>query len=297
MAMFAVASLLTGCGAEKNLRKAEKYLAIGEYYDAATQFKTAYRKTPPKERAKRGQRALKLAYCYDRINSSAKAVAAYANADRYKQMGTQQRLAYARQQLRIGAYKQAADNFRQVLDSLPDDIMAKNGLISAENAPLWKKEGSRYTVKRMDMFNSRRAEYSPVIAGDQHDRLYFTSTRNEAQGNELSGITGTKAGDIFYSEKDDKGKWSKPEAVTGGVNTDFDEGACALSPDQSTMYLTQCQTDPSYPRYAQIVTSTRSDAAWGKASALELTHGTPSNYAHPAVSPDGQWLYFTSDMP
>ena len=41
MAMFAVASLLTGCGAEKNLRKAEKYLAIGEYYDAATQFKTA----------------------------------------------------------------------------------------------------------------------------------------------------------------------------------------------------------------------------------------------------------------
>lgn len=297
MAMFAVASLLTGCGAEKNLRKAEKYLAIGEYYDAATQFKTAYRKTPPKERAKRGQRALKLAYCYDRINSSAKAVAAYANADRYKQMGTQQRLAYARQQLRIGAYKQAADNFRQVLDSLPDDIMAKNGLISAENAPLWKKEGSRYTVKRMDMFNSRRAEYSPVIAGDQHDRLYFTSTRNEAQGNELSGITGTKAGDIFYSEKDDKGKWSKPEAVTGGVNTDFDEGACALSPDQSTMYLTQCQTDPSYPRYAQIVTSTRSDAAWGKASALELTHDTLSSYAHPAVSPDGQWLYFTSDMP
>ena len=297
MAMFAVASLLTGCGAEKNLRKAEKYLAIGEYYDAATQFKTAYRKTPPKERAKRGQRALKLAYCYDRINSSAKAVAAYANADRYKQMGTQQLLAYARQQLRIGAYKQAADNFRQVLDSLPDDIMAKNGLISAENAPLWKKEGSRYTVKRMDMFNSRRAEYSPVIAGDQHDRLYFTSTRNEAQGNELSGITGTKAGDIFYSEKDDKGKWSKPEAVTGGVNTDFDEGACALSPDQSTMYLTQCQTDPSYPRYAQIVTSTRSDAAWGKASALELTHDTLSSYAHPAVSPDGQWLYFTSDMP
>ena len=297
MAMFAVASLLTGCGAEKNLRKAEKYLAIGEYYDAATQFKTAYRKTPPKERAKRGQRALKLAYCYDRINSSAKAVAAYANADRYKQMGTQQRLAYARQQRRIGAYKQAADNFRQVRDSLPDDIMAKNGLISAENAPLWKKEGSRYTVKRMDMFNSRRAEYSPVIAGDQHDRLYFTSTRNEAQGNELSGITGTKAGDIFYSEKDDKGKWSKPEAVTGGVNTDFDEGACALSPDQSTMYLTQCQTDPSYPRYAQIVTSTRSDAAWGKASALELTHDTLSSYAHPAVSPDGQWLYFTSDMP
>ena len=47
--------LLVSCGAEKNLKKAEKYLAIGEYYDAATQFKQAYSKTPPKERQKRGQ--------------------------------------------------------------------------------------------------------------------------------------------------------------------------------------------------------------------------------------------------
>ena len=33
---------VTGCGADKNLKKGEKYLAIGEYYDAATQFKQAY---------------------------------------------------------------------------------------------------------------------------------------------------------------------------------------------------------------------------------------------------------------
>ena len=63
------------------------------------------------------------------------------------------------------------------------------------------------------------------------------------------------------------------------------------------MYLTQCTTDPNYPRYATIVTSQRSDAAWSKATLLELTRDTLSAYAHPAVSPDGQWLYFTSNMP
>ena len=63
------------------------------------------------------------------------------------------------------------------------------------------------------------------------------------------------------------------------------------------MYLTQCKTDPSYPRYANIATSNRSDAAWSKATELKLTRDTLSAYAHPAVSPDGQWLYFTSDMP
>ena len=63
------------------------------------------------------------------------------------------------------------------------------------------------------------------------------------------------------------------------------------------MYLTQCSSDPSYPRYAKIMKSSRSDAAWSKPSDVQLTRDTLSSYAHPAISPDGEWLYFTSDMP
>ena len=314
--LITMATLL-GCGADKNLKKGEKYLAIGEYYDAATQIKQAYTKTSTQEKAKRGDIALKIAYCNERINSTQKAQAAYANAIRYGRATAADRLSYARQLLRNGSYKQAGEQFAIVLDSInagayptptkkgntntldanAAKTLAQNGLIAAQKAPEWKKQGSRYKVKRMDVFNSRRDDYSPVLAGDQYETLYFTSTRNDAQGNELSGITGAKPADIFMSEKDDKGNWSKPEAVTGGLNTDYDEGACALSPDQHTMYLTQCTSDPSYPRYAQIVTSARANAAWGKPSELKITGDTLSSYAHPAVSPDGMWLYFVSDMP
>lgn len=289
--------LLASCGAEKNMKKAEKFMAIGEYYDAASQYKQAYSKTPPKERDRRGLIAGKMAVCYRKINSTPKAVAAYRNMVRYNKATVDDRLELGRQLLKNGDYKQAAEQFRVVLDSMPDNVLARNGLLSAQQAPAWKKQGSRYTVKRMDVFNSRRAEYSPMLSGDQFDQLYFTSTRNDATGDELSGITGTKNGDIFVSQKDDKGKWSKPEVVNGGLNTEADEGASCLSPDQREMYLTQCVTDPSYPRYAQIVKSNRSDAAWGKASSVELSKDTLSCFAHPAVSPDGQWLYFVSDMP
>lgn len=289
--------LLAGCGAEKNMKKAEKFMAIGEYYDAASQYKQAYSKTPPKERDRRGLIAGKMAVCYRKINSTPKAVAAYRNMVRYNKATVDDRLELGRQLLKNGDYKQAAEQFGVVLDSMPDNVLARNGLLSAQQAPAWKKQGSRYTVKRMDVFNSRRAEYSPMLSGDQFDQLYFTSTRNDATGDELSGITGTKNGDIFVSQKDDKGKWSKPEVVNGGLNTEADEGASCLSPDQREMYLTQCVTDPSYPRYAQIVKSNRSDAAWGKASSVELSKDTLSCFAHPAVSPDGQWLYFVSDMP
>ena len=289
--------LLISCGIDKNLKKGEKFLALGEYYDAADQFKQAYTKTPSKERASRGKIALKMARCYDKINSTPKAIAAYRNAVRYNQASIDDRLAYARLLLKNGEYKQAEKEFRILVDSMPDNILAQNGLKSAQMAPGWKKAGSRYQVKKMDVFTSRRADYSPMLLGDEYEQIYFTSTRNDAQGDELSGITGTKAGDIFYSEKDDKGKWSRPEAIATGLNTDYDEGACCFTPDGKEMYLTQCVTDPASPRFAQIVTSSRSDAAWGKVQKLEITQDTLSTYAHPAISPDGEWLYFVSDMP
>ena len=294
---FMILWLVTSCGADLNLRRGEKYLALGEYYDAANEFRQAYQKTPAKERAKRGQIARKMAMCYDKSLQSARALAAWRNAIRYQQADTADRLAFAQTLMKNGNYREAEEQFQLVLDSLPHDKLARDGLFAARKAPDIKQLGSRYTVKRMEVFNSRRADYCPMLFGDEYDQLYFTSTRNEAQGDELSGITGTKPGDIFFSQKDDKGKWSKPEDVSGGVNTAYDEGACCFSADGREMFLTQCVTDPSYPRYAQIVKSSRSDAAWGKAAEVKLTGDTLSSYAHPAISPDGEWLYFTSDMP
>lgn len=295
--IIVLSCLLMSCGADRNMKKGDKLLSIGEYYDAAEQFKQAYSRTPAKERDERGKRALKMAICYEKINATPKAIAAYRNVIRYKQDHIDTHLSLARLLLKSGSYKEAAREFQMVLDSLPDNQLAKEGLKSAQSAPEIKQLGSRYTVKKMDVFNSRRADFSPMLCGDEYNQLFFTSTRNEAQGDELSGITGAKAGDIFFSQKDDKGKWGKPQTIDSGLNTEYDEGACCFSPDQRVMYLTQCVTDPSYPRYATIMTSNRADAAWGKPSLLEITRDTLSCYAHPAVSPDGEWLYFVSDMP
>lgn len=290
-------AVLSSCGADRNLKKGEKYLALGEYYDAANEFKQAYQKIPPKQRDRRGQAAGRMALCYAKSLQTGKGIAAYRNVIRYQQDKWQDHLALAQLLMKNGSYKEAAAEYRAVLDSVPDNTVARTGLAAAQEAPAVKELGSRYTVKKMDVFNSRRAEYSPMLFGDEYDQLYFTSTRNEAQGDELSGITGTKPADIFFSEKDDKGKWSKPEPVNGGLNTNYDEGSCCFSADGREMYLTQCTTDPSYPRYAQIVKSNRSDAAWGKVSEVKLSNDTLSSFAHPAISPDGEWLYFVSDMP
>ena len=301
-----VAVLLTGCGADQAVKKADKFYAIGEYYDAAAQYKKAYSQTPSKEKEKRGQLSVKIAECNRRINNTNKAIAAYKNVIRYKQADSLTHLRLAQQLMKNGNYKEAAKNFQEAIDSLEFKVqnsdtgwldLAKNGLQSAKMAPQWKKDGSQYTVKRMDLFNSRRDDFSPALTGDENDQLFFTSTRNQAQGDEYSGITGCKPADIFWAQKDDKGKWGKPQSIDSELNTAFDEGACCFSPDGKTMYLTLCKTDPQYPRFATIAVSSRSDAAWSKPREVPISRDTLSSFAHPAVSPDGEWLYFVSDMP
>ena len=292
-----LALALASCGADTYVKKGDQHFAIGEYFDAAEQYKKAYTNTPAKDRKLRGLRAVKLAECYRRINASQKAIAAYNNIIRYNQADSLTHLRLAQQLMKIGNYRLAEKNFAIAIDSLPNSTIAKNGLASAKLAPQWKKNGSAYQVKRENMFNSRRSDYSPMLAGDDNDRLYFSSTRSQTKGDELSGITGTKTSDIFFSQKDEKGKWTKPQTIDTELNSAYDEGACAFSPDGRTMYLTQCSSDPSYPRYAVICTSQRADAIWGKSTPLVISKDTLSSFAHPAVSPDGTWLYFTSDMP
>ncbi len=293
--------LLMGCGADQAMKKGDKFYAIGEYFDAATQYRKAYSQTPTKEKKLKGERAMKLAECYRRINFTNKAITAYNNVVRNKQEDSLTHFYLGQLYLKNGNYKEAAKQFKMASDSLPETNphwqLARNGLKSALMAPKWKKEGSDYTVKRENLFNSRRAEYSPMLTGEDDNQLFFTSTRNQAQGDEYSGITGAKAADIFMSQKDDKGKWGKPQAIDSELNSDFEEGASCFSPDGRTMYLTLCKTDPNYPRYATIVASHRNDAVWGKPSEIVISKDSLYSYAHPAVSPDGEWLYFVSDMP
>ncbi len=295
--MLAGGLLLVACGADRAVKQGDRLFAAGDYSDAANQYRKAYTRTAPKDRAKRGEIALRQAECWRRINHTARAIAAYRNALRYGQGDSTARLALGQQLLKAGQYKEAARLLTEVVGSCPSDVLARTALASARKAPEWKKAGSRYRVKREALFNSRRADYSPVLAGTDYDRLYITSTRNEAIGDELSGITGTKNADLFMAQKDEQGRWQRPQAIDGELNSSADEGACCFSPDGRTMYLTVCQSDEHYPRLATIAVSHRADAVWSKPQTLPLTRDTLSLYAHPAVSPDGQWLYFVSDMP
>lgn len=296
--MVAALLIAASCSTpEKHQKKGDMYFSHGEYYDAATEYKTAYTTTPRSDKEARGMRAFLMGECYRRINSISKAEGAYRNAVRYDYVDTTTYFYLGRAQLMQGNYKGAQKSFEQYLAMFPNDRLAQAGLQSCRLGPEMKERGSTYEVHPVQLFTSRRADYCPVLYGEKFDQLIFTSTRPQATGDDDSGITGMKNGDLFYTSKDDKGKWRPVEPLQGSVNTAYDEGAATISPDGQTMYLTFCSVDAEYPRYAEIYSSSRSDATWSKPQKVEISADTLSSYAHPAVSPDGKWLYFVSDMP
>ncbi|MBO7580342.1 MAG: PD40 domain-containing protein [Bacteroidaceae bacterium] len=294
--VYILALVLVACSNEGiAFKKAEQSYAIGEYYAASINYKKSYSRCAPKEKAKRAVRAFMMGECYRHIGYTQKAMAAYTNAIRYNVEDSTAYLHLARQQLKAGQYKQAAQNFHQYLEFDPGNELARSGLLSCELGPQWKAKPNQYKVKKETVFNSRRSDYSPLLVGDDADQLVLSSTRKEAQGDDISGVTGLKFGDLFFSRKNEQGKWQPVDVIEGEVNTEYDEGAPCLSPDGKTMYFTRCSSDPDYPRYAEIWQSQRSDAAWSKPTKCQISRDTLTSYAHPAVSPDGQWLYFVSN--
>lgn len=290
-----VGAVLASCGGAK-LSVADEQLARGEYYDALKTYRKVYNKlTRKEERPLRGEVAFKMGECQRHLSQYTRAAAAYQNAIRYGYPDTLAYLHLAQMQHSSGQYAPAVRSYQEYLALRPADKAAHEGLAGAEMGAA-KSGKTRYVVRKADLFNSSRADFCPMYIPGEYDRLYFTTTREKVSG-PRSEITGTKKGDLWVAVRDEKGNWQRPEAVEGELNTEMDEGTCSFSPDGSTMYLSRARREPNSHTTVEIYTSQRADAKWSAPQKYEITADTISAVGHPAVSPDGQWLYFSSNMP
>ncbi len=286
--------LLSACRSAK-LSDAEEKQRIGEYYEAAAIYRRVYTKTSPKKRDLRGYIAFRMAECNRLINSTAKAVSGYMNALRYDYPDSILYLRLGQMHQKNGRYADAIKNYDAYLQYDPSSVLAFNGVEGSQKAQEWKKNPTRYVVKRMDKFNSRRGEFSPMLAGTDYDQLYFASSRSKDKDQKISAITGQNNNNFYVVKKDEQGNWLAPVELEDEVNTEFDEGTPSFAPDGNTMYYTYCTQAPEGDRTAEIYMSSRSSAKWGKGSKVEILKDSVTALAHPSVSPDGKWLYFVSD--
>lgn len=297
--LLLVASFLYSCKSAK-LSDAEEKQRIGEYFEAAAIYRKVYTKTPPAKRDLRGYIAFRMAECNRLINNTPRATSTYMNALRYKYPDSIVNLRLGQMYQKSGRYGEAIKYYNDYLLAEPGSVLAFNGVAGCEEAVKWKQAPTRYTVRRMEKFNSRRSEFSPMLYGEKYDQLYFASSRTpKGAGKDKeetnSAITGQRNNDFFLVKQDETGAWQAPVELEDEVNTEFDEGTPSFSKDGNTMYYTYCAQDPEGPRTSEIYVSSRSSAKWGKGTRANIVKDSVTALGHPSISPDGKYLYFVSD--
>jgi len=278
------------------LSVAEEKQRIGEYYEAAAMYRKLYTKTKPTQRDMRAYLSYRMGICYQQINDVKQASSYYQKAMNFNYPDSLLFLRMARTYHQGGKYNEAVQFYTKYLELDPESVLAKNGLEGCALAVQLNDTQSPYQVRRMDVLNSRFSEFSPMLTGDSYEKLYFASSRaKKVSKDSLSAITGQLTNKFFLAEKDEKGAWKKPVELEDVINSKYDQGTPSFSADGNTMFYTYCESDPLNSRTAEIYMSTRSGASWGTGARINLIRDSLTSIGHPALSPDGKYLYFVTE--
>jgi len=292
------AILLQSCSIKSRIKKADKRFEIGEYYAAGDMYKKVYGKISSTDKPLKARIAFQQGES-NRIINNPRAEQGYSNAIRYKHQDSIVYLRYAQVLQRNGKYAEAIKNYSIYLTKDSLSTLAKNGLISCQQIAKWKNEPTNFVVKKVDLFNVRNSDnFSPAFLSPEGDALMFSTTRqfNKKLVQKNSTITGLPTNNLFMTKKNAAGKWEKPYLLGAEINTvNDDDGVCSFSFDGKMIYFTRARQVIASDVGTEIFSSNRAGGAWSAPQKIKIFKDSTVSVAHPAISPDGQTLYFVSD--
>lgn len=309
-----LSSLCLSCSVNRAINKADTAFINGEYYSAAEKYGKVYSRLKGNERKLKLHVSLNRGKCYKSIEQNLRAEAEFKKALHYGCQNDTLYLYLAQAQKHQGKYKEAIKNFEIFLAKNDSNILAKNGLVSCKLITEWNKKRPKYGVGVAKYFYIHKDGFCPVFIPKKYNSLIFSSSdkfkiskKSKTTSNvdvskkekpKVSKITGLLDNNFFITKLDKSGKWSKPEFINSSINSEFDEGAACFSPQGNIMYFTRCViSSDSIEKNsrAEIFKSIRSGSSWSKPQKVELLCDSNAVLAHPAVSPDGKYLYFVSN--
>jgi peptidoglycan-associated lipoprotein len=265
----------------------------GNYFEAIDLFKNVYSRTRDKQI--KSDMVYMVSECYRLINDPKDAELWYKKAVKSSAPRPEAQYWLADCIKKNGRYVQAIDEFKKYRLLVPGDPRTEQQIRSCELAIQWQSDPEAYKIENLKDVNSRESDYSPAYARDDFGMIYFTSSRDDAQGNKNHAATGQNFTDIFESRLDKKGKWSTP-VPTEYLNSEFEDGTPSLSRDFREIFFTRCEVGKREKKGCSIMHSSREGVSWATPEKLEILPDSMVA-AHPSISADGLTLYFVSDMP
>jgi len=280
--------VLSSC-ASYHVRQGNRMYDSMAYNSAITEYQKALgKKDFPQAR-------IKLAECYRLTNETVKAEEAYGKVVTMKEAEPIHKLRYAQLLMRNGKYDQARIWFDNYLKDQPGDNSAKQLRASCDSIDAFKADSAIYTVNTISV-NTGQSNFSPQY---YKDGIVFTTARSSGK---TYPWTGQPYLDLYYAKADKSGNFSSPLPLRGDVNTTYHEASSSFVGD-TVMYFTRNnyvkkkikKSDEGVVNL-KILSSTRKDTAWKNIQEFPYNSDNYST-GHPALSKDGNTMYFVSDMP
>ncbi len=294
-AIMMIALVIFGfsCGGGKDTIQKGKILEESlAYGEAAKVYKNVYTKSKTKpERAEAAYRAAEAYYKADNFKDAEKW---FRTA--IKQEHKDPLIGYyiGRIEMLNEHYEQAIVEFNNYKKSNPDDSLADVMIAGSEQALKWKKDKPKYRIENCKVINTRYFDYAPAYY--KKDQVLFTTDRPGGNGTKKYPWTSGGFSDLYSTTINLKTAQMKPPVILKGkINSPYNDGSCQAD-KKGKVYLTICNGRDGKEKRCKIYSCEDNGKEYAAPELLNFNNDSLYQCTDPSISPDGETLYFVSEM-
>ncbi|MEO8795164.1 MAG: OmpA family protein [Daejeonella sp.] len=278
-----------------DLQKANKYYSQYDYKYAIELYEKIMAKKPTLEVAE------KLANSYRFINNTEKAEKAYATVLAYPEADPVNYKYFADALKQNEHFAEAKTNYLKYGEVVPeksDEAMQMASSCDFARTML-ENPDKNVLINSESVLNSQFSDFSPVKYGENY--VFVSDRETESFKNKIYGWTGNpflKLYEIDYRQQN-----PTINRLSEEINNEYHNGPAVFTADGNGVYFTRTDVNPNKKAKGlkfgskQIYYSVKQDGKWQKAELLTFNQSNTYSLQHPALSADGNTLYFASNMP
>ena len=299
--LFSLFICITSGFAQQKLKKADKLFADLAYVDAAK----AYEEYLEDAKAPGIETIMRVADSYYYTSNNASALRWYTKLNTI--LGDNMDDIYFNRYLQTlranEEYKKADEVLKKRLEVKGDKKQIEKFLSQKKYLDSINSATSLYTVNNLSGVNSDKSDFGATFYGNQ---MVFSSSKDTTKvGGKLYSWNDQPYLELYVADRNaSDGSLFNEKKFMEKEQTRYHNATVAFMPDLKTVYYAantvkpndKLITDKQGTGYFEIIKGEIEGDTFSKTQKLPF-NGKDYSVGHPAVSADGKWLFFVSDMP